>query len=206
MTWIFAYGQTKLSEETSRHCVFALTGGKFSGYYRFEKGFYGLAEIPTIFQEKIDRTLGYCTPAWLEDMIIVTRGSKQDHEEKLFDVLNKLEKAGYRASKRILQFFMKQTNWLRHEIDENGTKRNEEKVEARLKLNPLQNTKELKSFLRAIQYLAKFLPKLSERTDGLRKLLEKNETWNWGPEQNEDFGRTKTDANRRPVFGTLREG
>ena len=85
----YAYGQMKLSEETSRQCVFALTGGKFSGYYRFKKGFYGLADIPTIFQEKIDRTIGYCTPAWLDDIIIVTRENKQDHEKKLFDVLNK---------------------------------------------------------------------------------------------------------------------
>ena len=85
----------KLSEETSRQCVFALTGGNISGYYRFKKGFYGLADIPTIFQERTDRTLEYCTPAWLDDIIIVTRGSKQDHENKLFDVLNKLEKAGY---------------------------------------------------------------------------------------------------------------
>ena len=53
----YAYGQMKLSKETSRQCVFALTGGKFSGYYRFIKGFYGLADILTIFQEKIDRTL-----------------------------------------------------------------------------------------------------------------------------------------------------
>ena len=32
-----AYGQMKLSEETSRQCVFALTGGNFSGYYRFKE-------------------------------------------------------------------------------------------------------------------------------------------------------------------------
>ena len=38
-----AYGQMKLSEETSRQCVFALSGGSFSGYYRYKKGFYGLA-------------------------------------------------------------------------------------------------------------------------------------------------------------------
>ena len=81
----YAYGQMKLSEETSRQCVFELPGGKFSGYYRFKKRFYGLADIPTRFQEKIDRTLGYCTPAWLDEIIRVTRGSKQDHEEKLFD-------------------------------------------------------------------------------------------------------------------------
>ena len=95
----YAYGQMRPSEGTSRQCVFALTGGKLSGYYRFKKGFYGLADVPTMFQRKIDRTLEYCTPAWLDDIIVVTRGSRQDHEKKLFDVLNKLEKAGYRASK-----------------------------------------------------------------------------------------------------------
>ena len=34
----YAYAQMKLSKETSRHCVFA---GKYSGYYRFKKVFYG---------------------------------------------------------------------------------------------------------------------------------------------------------------------
>ena len=38
-TQLFKSGQLKLSEGTSRQCVFALTGGKFSGYYRFKKGF-----------------------------------------------------------------------------------------------------------------------------------------------------------------------
>ena len=64
-----AYGQTKLYEETSRQWVFAITGAKFSGYYRFKKRFYGIADIPTIFQEKIDRRLEYRTPAWLDDTI-----------------------------------------------------------------------------------------------------------------------------------------
>ena len=34
---VYAYERMKLSEETSRQCVFALTGGNFSGYYRFKK-------------------------------------------------------------------------------------------------------------------------------------------------------------------------
>ena len=187
----YAYGQMKLSEETSQQCVFALTGGNFSGYYRFKKGFYGLADIPTIFQEKIDRTLEYCTPAWLDDIIVVTRGSKQDHEKKLFDVLNKFEKAGYRASKRKSKFLINQTKWLGHEIDENGIKPNEEKVEAILRLKAPENTKELKSFLGAIQYMAKFLPKFSERTGKLRKLLKKNEPWIWKEEKQKDFEKIK---------------
>ena len=105
----YAYGQMKLSKETSRQCVFAITGGKFSGYYQFKKGFYGLADIPTIFQEKIDRTLEYSTPAWLDDIIVVTRGDRKEHEKKLFDVIKKLEDAGYRTSERKFEFFLNST-------------------------------------------------------------------------------------------------
>ena len=45
-----AYGQINLAPETSKHCNFAMTGEKLNGYYRFLKGFYGPADIPTIFQ------------------------------------------------------------------------------------------------------------------------------------------------------------
>ena len=127
----------------------------------------------------------------MDDIIVVTRGNKQDHEKKLFDVLNKLEKAGYRAIKKKSEFFMNETKWLGHEINENGINPNEEKVEAIIKLKALENKKDLESFLGAIQYMAKFLPKLSKQTDRLRKLLEKNEPWNWGPEQETDFNRIK---------------
>ena len=60
-TWIsvidldYAYGQMKLAPETNKHCNFAITGEKINGYYQFREGFYGTANIPTIFQEKIDR-------------------------------------------------------------------------------------------------------------------------------------------------------
>ena len=48
----YAHEQMKLSEETNRQCVFAITEEKFSAYYRFKKGFFGSADIPTIFQKK----------------------------------------------------------------------------------------------------------------------------------------------------------
>ena len=35
--------------------------------------------------------------------------------------------------------------------------------------------------------MAKFLPKFSEQTERLRKLLKKNEPWIWGKEQQKDF-------------------
>ena len=59
---------------------------------------------------------------------------------------------------------MNLTKWLGHELMKTE-KPNEEKLEDILKLNPPENTKELKSFLGAIQWMANFLPKLSGRTN-----------------------------------------
>ena len=118
---------------------------------------------------------------------MVTRGDREDHEKKLFDVLKKLEDAGYRATERKSEFFKNEMKWLGHEIDENGIRPNKENVKAILELKHPENPKQLKSFLGAIQYLAKFLPKLSERTDRLRKLLKKNTEWRWETEQQNDF-------------------
>ena len=52
------------------------------------------------FKKESDRTLGYSTLALLDNIIVVTRGNKQDHEEKVFDVLKKLGKAGCQAQRK----------------------------------------------------------------------------------------------------------
>ena len=58
----YAYGQAKLSREASKHCVFSIIGGDFTGHNRFKKCFYGLLDSPTVFQEHIDKVLEFQTP------------------------------------------------------------------------------------------------------------------------------------------------
>ena len=112
---------SKLSKETSRQCVFAITRGKFSGYYRFKKRFYGLADIPTKFQKKIDRTLEYSTPAWLDDIIVVNRGDRKEHEKKQF-VVRRIP-----SKRKKIEFLQNKPRWLGHEIDETRIKQKKEK-------------------------------------------------------------------------------
>ena len=121
------YGQMKLAPETSKHCNFAMTGEKINGYYRFLKRLYGPADLPTIFHEKIDRTLGHQTLGWLDDIIIVTRGTKEEHTRKLYSVLTKVENEGYRASKKKSKFYQKETIWLGHTISQDDIRPNKEK-------------------------------------------------------------------------------
>ena len=94
----YAQGQLQLSKRAVDLSVSAVTGGNFTGYSQFLKSFYGLVYFPTKFQVKIDQILENKHPAWLDDNIVVTKGSKEEHVDELIDVLTKLENAGYRLS------------------------------------------------------------------------------------------------------------
>ena len=116
----------RLAPETSKHCNVAVTGENITGCYRYLKGLYGPADIPTTFQEKIDRTLGHQTPVWLDDIIIVTCGTTEEHTRKLYLVFSKLENEEYRASKKI-KILPKRNNMASHTISQDGIRPNKEK-------------------------------------------------------------------------------
>ena len=114
----YAYGQLLLSRDARNLCIFAVTGGDFTVYYRFLKGFYGITDIPTIFQEKLTRRWKK-HPAWLDGIIIVTKDSKEQHKKELIEVLTRLENAGYRLSKNKFEFLKTEIEWIGHKIDQN---------------------------------------------------------------------------------------
>ena len=195
----YAYGQAKLSEEAAKHCVFSIIGGDFTGHYRFKKGFYGLSDIPTVFQEHIDNVLDFKTPVWLDDIICMTNGSIEDHE-KVREVLMKLQKADYRASEKKTDLFKKESTWLGYFINQNGVKPIKDKTEARTKLAAPKNVKELKSFLGSVQHLSKFISNLSKKTDRRRKLLKKGVQWDWTTEIEKDFEKLKKEITEAPCL------
>ena len=73
----------KLDEKTRNFGIFTVAGGEFTGYYRFLKGFYGLTDIPTIFQERIDKTLEFKHATLLDDIIIVTKRKIEEYETEV---------------------------------------------------------------------------------------------------------------------------
>ena len=118
----YAFGQIKLHPETRKHCNISIIGGEAPGFYQFKKVFYGLSDMPTIFQEKIDKTLEHKTPAWQDDILIVTRSTPEEHITELGKVLRKLENAGYKASKKKSKFLRPDAEWLGYKITKDGIK------------------------------------------------------------------------------------
>ena len=137
----YAYGQAKPTKEAAKHCIISLIEGDFTGQYRFKKGFYGLSDIPTVFQEHIDKVLEFKTRVWLDDIICVTNGTIDEHEQEVREVLNKLQNAGNRASENKTELFKQQLTWLGYHINQSGVGPIEDKTEAITKLSAQRMSK-----------------------------------------------------------------
>ena len=65
-------------------------------------------------------------------------------------------------------------------------------------MNPPTNKKTLTLILGAIQFFAKFIPNLSEKTDNRRQLLKKRVKWEWTDDRNADFNNLKKELTTQP--------
>ena len=174
----YAYSQIPLDNSITEHCNFNIIGGKATGTYRFINGFYGLTAIPATFQKTIDKTLEGCKNyfAFLDDILIATKGKLKEHEESLDTILDRLNKEGLAISLQKCEFAKPAIEWLGFKITPHGVTPLITKTEALLKLEPPKTLKQLRSFMGSIHHLTKFIPNLTKISEPLRPLLIKENT------------------------------
>ena len=110
------------------------------------------------------------TPTRQADLIVETMGTKENTKQKLFTRLENLQEAGYRPNEKKSERAGNESQrniWLEYENKEKELKPNKERNKAILGVKFSTSSKILVSLLGAIQDIAKFLPRLSEKTDQL---------------------------------------
>ena len=145
----YAYSQLNLDSETARHCNFNIVSGEGTGTYRFITDFYGLTDMPAAFQKVMDYQLVGLknTHCFLDDIIIVSRGSKEDHLKLVFKCLKKLDDDNLRTNLPKCHFAKTETEWLEQRFTQSGIAPLESKTAAILNLLAPKNLKQLRSFL-----------------------------------------------------------
>ena len=185
----YAYSQLKLDPETAQHCNFNIISAERTGTYRFITGFYGLTDMPAAFQKVMDYTLvglqnTYC---FLDGIIVVSRGSKEDHLKLVYKCLKKLDEDNLRINLLKCHFAKTEIEWLGHKFSQSGIAPLESKTAAIASLSAHKNLKQLRSFLGFVHYLGKFIPNLSQLCHPLRPLLKKNTKFIWKTEHDTHF-------------------
>ena len=118
----YAYGQIPLHELTKRHCNFQIIGRKFTGTYRFTTGYYGLTIVPSKFQKVMDITLANINSVfvYIDDILIVTKGTKHDHINKVKEIMKILGEANLQLKAEKCVIAKTRMEWLGYKLSRTG--------------------------------------------------------------------------------------
>ena len=120
------------------------SAGQATGTYRFLIGLYGLADMPAEFQKAMDRTLNHSknTFCFLDDILIVSKGSQTEHEKLIKDLLVKLGKENLSSA----NFLRLKSIGSGHKLSDSGVTPKLTKTEAILILEHLNHLNNLGLF------------------------------------------------------------
>jgi hypothetical protein len=130
--------------------------------------------------------------AYIDNLLVITRGSLDDVLNKLKQVFIRLRDTGLKVNATKSIFCAQETEYLGYIITRGGNKSQPKKVQAILVLNPPNNVKKLQRFLGMFQYYRDMWQKRSEMLAPLTNLVgecretkttKKNKTkkkpWHW---------------------------
>ena len=109
----YAYGRIPLHQLTAKHCNFQIIGGESTGTYRFVTGFYGLTVMPTEFQKVMATLLARFREVFvfIDDVLIVTKGTKQQHLDKVREILKVIDEAELQLKAGKCIFAQQEIEW-----------------------------------------------------------------------------------------------
>ena len=157
----YAYSQLNLDIHTANHCNFNFISGDLTGTYRFQTGFYGLTDMPAEIQKAKDYTFiglknTYC---FLDDILIVSQGSLEEHKSYVMNCLKQLDDENLRINLPKCHFGKLEIDWLGYHISQLGI---ESKTAAILALAAPKTLKKRRCFLGPGHYIGKFIPNLAQ--------------------------------------------
>lgn len=103
------------------------------GFYQFECMPQGVTGAPATFQQLMEKAVGDMhllqVIVYLDDLIVIGR-TLQEHEERLFKVLDRLAEFGLKVSIDKCQFCQEKVKYVGHIVPAAGVPPDPEKVEA----------------------------------------------------------------------------
>ena len=114
----------------------------------------GISGSPDIFEEKMTNLMEELeyVRTYINDLLVITNSTFDDHLQKVEVVLNKLRKANLRCNAPKCGFALQKNEYLGYSLSRDGIAPQPEKVSAVLALTPPKNVKELRRFLGMVQY------------------------------------------------------
>lgn len=184
------YYHIRLSPDSRKLCTIVLPWGK----YEMQRLPMGLCNSPDIFQEKMSE-LFYdleFVRCYIDDLLIITKGSLENHLNKLRNVLTRLRAAGLKINATKSFFARSELEYLGYWISREGISPVPKKIAAIQALKPPSNKKELRRFLGLINYYRDMWARRSETLAPLTALSSQTVPWTWTNEHQKAFDAMKS--------------
>ena len=195
------------------HCVLAPESSVLTtfatpyGRYRWIRLPFGLSASSEIFQKHLTHALENL-PGLLcivDDILIYGTGETDEeatanHDRSLQDLLQRCKDRGIALNPDKMKLKMSEVNFMRHLLTNKGLKPDPAKVEAITKMPKPQDVEGVQRLNGFVNYLAKFLPKLSDVMEPIRRLTRKETPWNSSLEQDQVFAHVQRLVTEVPVL------
>ena len=144
--------------------------------------------------------LGDFIAVYLDDIIIYTKGSFEQHMDHLRQVFKALREANLKIKLKKCHFILPNIQFLGHVVGRDGIKPDPEKID-KVKNFPIPtNLTELRSALGLFSYYRKFIKDFSRIAKPMLILLKKDEPFNWTEKQQQAFDRLKEMLVKAPIL------
>ena len=147
------YWQMKLDEESAKLCTFNTPFRR----YRFTQLPFGIKSAPEAFRKKMSQVLEDIdgAEAIVDDFLVWGRDI-QEHDARLKKVVDRVKEVNLKLNPKKYQIRKEEIPYVGYLLTKDGLKPDPEKIRAVQEMTQPSNTKELKTFLGFIQYLAVF--------------------------------------------------
>ncbi len=134
------------------------------GFYQFERMPQGITGAPATFQRLMEKAVGDMhmleVIVYLDDLIVFGK-TLEEHEQRLFKVIDRLEETGLKLSIDKCQFCWPQVTYVGHIVSEHGIATDPAKVEAVAHWKQPIDLSSLQSFLGFCGYYRRFIKNYS---------------------------------------------
>ena len=174
------FHQLALAEESRTMGTFRT----HEGLHRFKVLFFGASPASDIFHDRISATLrGLTGCTSIHDNILVWGKTADEHAANLDACLQRLEDRGLTLRKEKCTFGSEEVNWFGWIFSKSGMSADPRKVNAIREAGPPQSNDDVRSFLQACQYNARFMfsseQAYAQLTKPLRELTRKHARFVW---------------------------
>ncbi|USP73296.1 Reverse Transcriptase [Curvularia clavata] len=165
---------------------------------------FGLTNAPATFQSVINNALheylGVFATAYLDDVLVYSKGTLEEHIEHVKKVLRKLKEYKLYLQPGKCEFHTQETEFLGFIISTEGVKMNPKKVQAVRDWKTPKTVKDVQSFLGLANYYRKFIKDYSKITAPLTEITKKEVGFRWKQEQQKAFDKLKQTFLEAPVL------